>query len=507
MAFEITAAWDFRGSDAPATKLVSKIGDITLAQNLDPVWSAEGVLCSLNAHRLQVQIPAGLRYAEPFWIMCSLRHVESRPSPFCAWFGYSHNDADANPFSGLFPATATAGGDAYLSTNGDGTLYESSVGGSIVPALDTDAVVTVKRLQGAAHAYLGSTLGATATVSNNTWPEYAATAQLFLGANPGTARDANTLYRWLLIGTGDITPTEIAAIQADVNSFIYPTDDTLDFTTPPSNSWDDEVIRPPIVVESSDTAFTGNVTLAKASGSGTLAGILTVAAVSGVATFSNVRMQGSGEHTLVASAADHTNETSAAFKVATGTGVPGGGSGVIIQGGGMQRALKDGETVATRKRLFFDIRKPDGSAWDGSVTGVKAMLSYTGAEPAPSSADIVRVGGASHFVELTNGEAAAGAPGDTIEAWVAPDTGRFESSHAFFEITADDLSAAALTATQLRDVIVPALVRASIGLDGYEYEKQPEESRVRVVIPGIGTLFISADFDPTSPPVTRLGGT
>jgi hypothetical protein len=282
---------------------------------------------------------------------------------------------------------------------------------------------------------------------------------------------------------------------------------SLNVTSEPSNSWDDEVIRPPIVVTSSNSAFTGNVTLAIASGSGTLAGTTTVAAVAGVATFSNVRLQGSGSHTLTASASGHSSDTSAAFKVAAGTGVPSAGAGVILLGGGMQRTLKDGETVASRKRLFFDIRDGIGAPFTGALTGVKAKLSYTGAAPIDSNADIVRVGGASHYVELTNSEAAAGAPGDVIEAWVPAASGRLESTHAFFEITADDTTGPALTATELRDVLVPAVIRASMGLDGYEFEKDPNANRIRVVIPGVGTIYVDADFDLASPSVTRVGGT
>ena len=123
-------------------------------------------------------------------------------------------------------------------------------------------------------------------------------------------------------------------------------------------------------------------------------------------------------------------------------------SGTILQGAAMQRAMKDAETTASRKRLFFDIRDSAGAAWAGSVTGLKAQLSTSGAAEAASTNDIVRVGGAVHYVELTNAEAAAAAAGDVIAARVAATTGRLESV-AYLEITADDAYAASLTATQL----------------------------------------------------------
>lgn len=133
------------------------------------------------------------------------------------------------------------------------------------------------------------------------------------------------------------------------------------------------------------------------------------------------------------------------------------GGNVIIQGAPMQRAIKDAETTASRKRLFFDIRDSDGAAWAGSVTGVKAQLSTSGAAEAASTNDIVRVGGVVHYVELTNAEAAAGAAGDIISARVAADTGRLASTVAYAEITADDVYAAGLTAADIVSAEIAAL--------------------------------------------------
>lgn len=130
-------------------------------------------------------------------------------------------------------------------------------------------------------------------------------------------------------------------------------------------------------------------------------------------------------------------------------------SGTIIQGAAMQRAMKDTETTASRKRLFFDIRDSAGAAWAGSVTGLKAQLSISGATEAASANDIVRVAGALHYVELDNTEAAAAAAGDVICARVAATTGRLESV-AYFEITADDSYASGLTAGDIADAVVEA---------------------------------------------------
>lgn len=72
---------------------------------------------------------------------------------------------------------------------------------------------------------------------------------------------------------------------------------------------------------STNTSFTGNVTLAvnTVTGSHALSGTVTVAAVAGVATFSGVTDTGSGNGTLTASAAGYSSATSASFTTAAGS--------------------------------------------------------------------------------------------------------------------------------------------------------------------------------------------
>ena len=60
---------------------------------------------------------------------------------------------------------------------------------------------------------------------------------------------------------------------------------------------------------------TASVTASIASGTGTLVGTATVAAVNGVATFSSLRIDGTGAHTLTVASAGLTSATSAAFTV------------------------------------------------------------------------------------------------------------------------------------------------------------------------------------------------
>jgi hypothetical protein len=53
--------------------------------------------------------------------------------------------------------------------------------------------------------------------------------------------------------------------------------------------------------------------------------------------------------------------------------------------------------------LFIYVNNAFG-AWAGSVTGIKAQLSFKGAAEAASTNDIVRVAGALHYIELTQAE-------------------------------------------------------------------------------------------------------
>ena len=123
-----------------------------------------------------------------------------------------------------------------------------------------------------------------------------------------------------------------------------------------------------------------------------------------------------------------------------GTPTPSSSSSIIL-GGQMQRMLKDGETTAGRKRVFFDLRGSDGAGWTGSVTGLKAQLSTNGGSETASTNDIVRVASALHYVELSDAEAAASAPGDVIAARVAASgTTRLEGI-GFLEVSAFDPTA------------------------------------------------------------------
>lgn len=100
----------------------------------------------------------------------------------------------------------------------------------------------------------------------------------------------------------------------------------LQFTTQPGGASSGSAFSPQPVVTAKNpdgttkTSFTGNVTLAvnTVTGSHSLGGTVTVAAVAGVATFSGVTDTGSGNGTLTATATGYTSATSASFTTASG---------------------------------------------------------------------------------------------------------------------------------------------------------------------------------------------
>lgn len=59
-----------------------------------------------------------------------------------------------------------------------------------------------------------------------------------------------------------------------------------------------------------DTNFTGNITITKASGPGTISGTLTKAAVAGVATFNNIQFDAAGTYTITTASGTLTNDMS-----------------------------------------------------------------------------------------------------------------------------------------------------------------------------------------------------
>jgi hypothetical protein len=110
--------------------------------------------------------------------------------------------------------------------------------------------------------------------------------------------------------------------------------------------------------------------------------------------------------------------------------------------------IRDNEATATRRRVpLYIYADTAGTAWAGSVTGVKARLSVNGAAEADTVADIVRVAGSYHYAQLSQAEVNV-APGDIIHVRVPAASGRLEA-FAVCEIGADDIFAAQPTLSDI----------------------------------------------------------
>ena len=177
-----------------------------------------------------------------------------------------------------------------------------------------------------------------ATVGSNQFAESVATATRLYTAG---ATDVHTEATW---ATAAFPNALLLRLQAQAAP---PPTSALVIDTQPANSWDGQTIRPAVVVRmtngaTTDTSFTGNVVATRQTGTGTLGGTTTVAAVAGVATFSNLAITGSGAHTLRFTANALTVD-STSFNVATGTGVPGGGA-IIIEEAMSSKPIAQGAT-------------------------------------------------------------------------------------------------------------------------------------------------------------------
>jgi hypothetical protein len=123
----------------------------------------------------------------------------------------------------------------------------------------------------------------------------------------------------------------------------------------------------------------------------------------------------------------------------------------------MSRPIQDNTSVATARRIFLLIYDDTTALapWAGATTGIKAQLSANGGAETASVNDVVRVGGALHYVELTQAEANR-TEGDRIHARVAGAAGRREAISAA-DITADNIFTAATTPATLSTTILADL--------------------------------------------------
>lgn len=114
----------------------------------------------------------------------------------------------------------------------------------------------------------------------------------------------------------------IALTFSPISANAAPGDDLV-ITTQPSGAVNDAVFttQPVVEIQNSgvtDGSATDNITVSLATGSGTLSGTLTVAAVAGIATFTDLKIVGSGSHTLSFTASGLTTATSSSITPTVG---------------------------------------------------------------------------------------------------------------------------------------------------------------------------------------------
>jgi hypothetical protein len=127
----------------------------------------------------------------------------------------------------------------------------------------------------------------------------------------------------------------------------------------------------------------------------------------------------------------------------------------------MTRPIPSNTVLAARRRVFMLIYgDAQLTPWAGTVTGVKPQLSVNGTTEVPAANDVVRVGGALHYVELTQAEANL-ANGALVFARLPAAAGRLEAYGSGL-VFADDPTLASATDAS----IATATVDRIAGVDG-----------------------------------------
>ncbi len=173
---------------------------------------------------------------------------------------------------------------------------------------------------------------------------------------------------------------------------------------------------------------------------------------------------------------------------------------ILLNSSYMHRDIRRNEPSASLRRLPLHIYTPEGAAWNESVTGVKARLSIDGGTETDSPADIVRVGGTLHYLELAQAYVDV-APLSVIVARVPEAEGRLPAVADATIIPADAVDPV-LTDAQ----IAKAVYRSQAGLDGYGVTKDVPNSQLVHTIPGEESpVAVPAVFSESSPGVSSFG--
>ena len=193
--------------------------------------------------------------------------------------------------------------------------------------------------------------------------------------------------------------------------------DTLSFLQQPSNSAAGDTIKPPVTVAVqtngvTDTSATDSITLALASGTGTLAGTLTEPAVAGVATFSDLSIDTGGTYTITADDGSTTPVLSSAFDISAGKLVfktsPHSGSAGEVLKPAVTVKLEDGKgSVITTDSSSVVTLTPVGVNGAAAITGNTATL----VKGVATFSDVVLTQPATYQLQASDGGDAAATSG------------------------------------------------------------------------------------------------
>jgi uncharacterized repeat protein (TIGR03803 family) len=232
-----------------------------------------------------------------------------------------------NPYGGLYMdgfgnlyGTTSAGG-----SSSDGTIYEisSTTALSFTASIPNSGIGTLPSITVDVKDQYGNIETADSsnvTLAVNTGPG-SLTGTTTVAAVNGVATFTNVALA--TAGTYTLTATDGSDTSATSNSFTISAAPAtkVAFHVQPSTVTAGVAESPSIVVYVEDgsgnieTSDTSNVTLAVASGPGSITGTTTVAASAGVATFSNIKFDTSGTYTITATDGSLTPATSSSFTV------------------------------------------------------------------------------------------------------------------------------------------------------------------------------------------------
>jgi hypothetical protein len=208
MAYKIIAAWDFRGSDSAAVKRASRSGthSLTLLEGGTPTYNSTGVTLATAGAYLGVDVPTDLRHdTRPTWIMWR----GTRLGVSERYASIAGLNVGPDPYQVLAVVSQEAAGDFALATNSPAYGYANST----IPTNGVANTFVLRRTRLGSGLYNGSTL--VTSRSETQYPVWGTSPSFGLGGlNP------NWEYEWLIWGSGTISTTEMATLQADINTYI-----------------------------------------------------------------------------------------------------------------------------------------------------------------------------------------------------------------------------------------------------------------------------------------------